>query len=216
MICKSEIIFVICGEGASFMMPEEINRRNKVAGIKELSAIIENLDQFFIFIFKKFLVQFKRKSVLLFILVSLSTLAVNAQGGSDYIPPDFMTPAKINEYYSADYWYNHVYSYKIRSDCKFIFEVFYPPYDSAILDRQIGKYYLSNDTLFFVYETILDSRKMEVQLPKVPWSFPDKPKYLVLHKNKIYTAGCKKNQKKAYFALRNKSEFELDNCNQLR
>lgn len=116
------------------------------------------------------------------ILVLASNLLV-AQN-FDYLPPQYLTPSKVNEYKSDSL--NHLYfeNLKLRADCRFINEY---QYGNGIINRYIGTYYVSDDTLFFVYDdTIKRNEKTNIGFTAVPFQ-TNKPAIFLIKKNeKLY------------------------------
>jgi hypothetical protein len=153
-----------------------------------------------------------RKWTLYFLIIfSYSTIsAQNSELVSGYIPPEFLTPAKVIRYYSDTTESIYYEDIKLRDDCRFIIEYCYTRYGGTVINRYVGNYFITNDTLFFEFNKIrIPPDIMILNSPAVPFEWGDPPEYLVIKKGRMFESKKYTQRNYVNYTLSGKLEFEL-------
>ncbi len=139
------------------------------------------------------------------------------------LPPEFSSLSQENIYYSDSNFVNTAYSdyifiLKLRSNCTFLYEMYYKPYNRTRVDFCIGKYTMVNNTIHLVYTPLLSARPEKTYIsPSTPvsWSLPKRPEYLLV-KEFLLTEPKKKGQtKKTLYIQKDKLQFDIGNCSSI-
>jgi|GEM_PF-4978656 len=135
---------------------------------------------------------------------------------ADYLlPPEFNDTALENEYYCERTYLKglklqgQISVLRLRNNNTLIYETFYKPYDWAIIQRSIGNYRISDDTIYIKYRPMLKGKPDTIHnitvstITAVSWIPPDPPKYLLLNKEGLFDII----EEKAIFRLTGKPQF---------
>ena len=188
------------------------------------------------------------KNILIFFLsffISQSALSQDSITNKNYVtnsrnsearnilprfPADFDSTIMVNEYYFAQnknssFFSNHYFTLKISDDCRFLYEVLYLPYDSAVIEKSIGVYQVTGDTIFLKYDALKlspdsthqvgDQQFKSVSGPTslpVSWILPDKPNYVLIQKKSSITVNFSDHDKGVPLKLKGQKSFEIVGC----
>ena len=140
---------------------------------------------------------------------------------TDLLPPEFTSPALENEYYSdsnsvttADH--NYIFILKLRSNCTFIYEIYYKPYNRTRVGFYIGNFTIVSNTIHLVYRPMLSGYPEYIYMsPSTPvsWSLPKRPEYLLIKKSTLLVPNKKGQTKKIFYILKEKLQFKIRICN---
>jgi hypothetical protein len=136
-----------------------------------------------------------------------------------FLPIEFQTDALENVYYGeADSTYlpkGHCFTVKLRKDSIFFYETYFKPYKMTRIDFGYGKYTVSNDTIYFTYETLIIPKKKKGfgyvnPTTAVSWITPTRPKYLLIGENELCEPNEKRLNKIVCYRLNNELQFDFE------